>query len=88
MKLYVIGNGFDLAHGLKTSYHDYYSFVKDNANKENGWDIILDYYPKDHEFWSDAETNICLIDRNRFLEQKRVFNITDIDILLVKKFLM
>ena len=83
-KLYIIGNGFDLAHKLTTSYRDYYSFVKENANKSNGWDIILEYYPEYHEFWSDAETNICLINRSRFLDLKRVFNVTDIDILLSK----
>lgn len=26
-KLYIIGNGFDLAHGLKTSYKDFYDFL-------------------------------------------------------------
>ena len=28
MKLYVIGNGFDLAHGMETSYGKYLSYVK------------------------------------------------------------
>ena len=27
MKLYYIGNGFDLAHGLKTSYLDFFADV-------------------------------------------------------------
>ena len=27
MKLFIIGNGFDLAHGLKTSFYDFRSFL-------------------------------------------------------------
>lgn len=27
--LYIIGNGFDLAHGLKTSYEDFHAYLKD-----------------------------------------------------------
>ena len=29
MNILVIGNGFDLAHGLKTSYRDFFRFVKE-----------------------------------------------------------
>lgn len=27
-KLYIIGNGFDLAHGIRTSYNDFISWYK------------------------------------------------------------
>ncbi|MGM9873488.1 MAG: AbiH family protein [Bacilli bacterium] len=84
MKLYIIGNGFDLAHGLHTSYSDYFSFVKKHASKYNGWDIILKYYPEEHEFWSDAETNICKINLSRFIDLKRNSKPCDLNILLDK----
>ena len=29
--LFIIGNGFDRAHGLKTSYYDFHQFLKDNC---------------------------------------------------------
>ena len=33
-RLIVIGNGFDLAHGLKTSYHEFILlYLKDNCRK-------------------------------------------------------
>ena len=51
MKIYVIGNRFDIARGLKTSYTDYLLYIKEHANKDNGWGIILEYYSKDHEFY-------------------------------------
>lgn len=30
MKGYVIGNGFDLSHGMKTKYTDFYEYLKTN----------------------------------------------------------
>lgn len=36
--LYVIGNGFDMYHGLKTSYHDFHDWLKSNHYSE----FILD----------------------------------------------
>lgn len=30
MKLYIIGNGFDLNHGMKTAYWDYREFLAQN----------------------------------------------------------
>ena len=84
MKLYVIGNGFDLAHNLQTSYSNYYSYIKSHANENNKWNDILEYYPENHELWSDAETYICKIDRKRFLEPKQIFGISDLDSLFDK----
>ncbi|WP_375104117.1 AbiH family protein [Paenibacillus sp. RS8] len=28
--LFIIGNGFDLAHGMKTSYEDFHEYLKEN----------------------------------------------------------
>ena len=40
--LYIIGNGFDLYHGLDTSYH---SFAKYLSNKDTGlYDHLLNYF--------------------------------------------
>jgi len=69
MKLFIIGNGFDIAHGLKTKYTDFRDFLKDD---KTGADI-LDYYPPDDWFWSDFESNICAIDVNKISEINHVF---------------
>lgn len=29
--LFIIGNGFDRAHGMETSYHAFHQFIKDNC---------------------------------------------------------
>ena len=50
--LYIIGNGFDLYHGLPTSYKDFYEFGKDLL------DEIEEFYKLDISSatpWSDFE---------------------------------
>lgn len=29
--LFIIGNGFDRAHGMETSYYNFHQFIKDNC---------------------------------------------------------
>ena len=48
MKILIIGNGFDLAHGLKTRYNDFLNYTSEfyqNNNREN--DKIHDILFKD-----------------------------------------
>lgn len=84
MKLYILGNGFDLAHKLKTSYDAYRSFIKDNLKNHPDWHIILDYYPENHKFWCDAEKHVCAIDYKNFVNLKKIWNMTFLDDLLSK----
>lgn len=53
--LYIIGNGFDLNLGLKTSYNHFYQYYKtvksDNVNIQK----LKDNISKTHESWSDLE---------------------------------
>lgn len=63
--LYIIGNGFDLHHGLKTSYLD---FRDDYVKKRNPqmWNNLLDIYgdvPKQDDFWwKDFENMLGKVD--------------------------
>lgn len=82
MTLYIIGNGFDLAHGLETSYCDYRRFIKANLERHYKWDFILDFYPDDYEFWSDIEFNVCKINIKHYLSLKKVFGFGLLDDLL------
>lgn len=47
MKYYIIGNGFDISHGLKTSYSDFIDFYKQS-------NFLTE---EEHELWSDFENN-------------------------------
>ena len=62
MVLYVIGNGFDLKHGLKTRYCDFYTYLKTNDVEE--FEIINDLWgnPIDNNYlWADFENNFANI---------------------------
>lgn len=60
-RLFIIGNGFDLAHDLPTKYLDYRTFLKSSPENDNfcmnmestyGLDEFRDYW------WRDFETNL------------------------------
>ena len=54
-KLYIIGNGFDLWHGLPTSYREFYEYAKAALDEiENYYEFDL----HDHEPWHDFENSL------------------------------
>lgn len=72
-KLYIIGNGFDLWHGLPTSYDDFYAFGKEML------DDIEEFYLFDvcHEGpWHDFENSLGRFDWRRFYEAYNHVDIT------------
>lgn len=59
MNLYIIGNGFDLHHGLKTSYRDYREFLEyTNSSIAYSYERICDYSPDYSELWNDIEFSL------------------------------
>lgn len=74
--LYIIGNGFDLNLGLKTSYNHFYEYYKnvksDNVNVQK----LKDNISKTYESWSDLE--LALGNYTQHLEKIEEFD----DILL------
>lgn len=72
--LYIIGNGFDLYHGLMTSYNHFREYVKRNDSEL--YELIEKYYEnKDGDFWYNFEENLARLDdfalreyANNFLE--------------------
>lgn len=63
MKLYIIGNGFDIAHGLPSKYSDFYAYL--TQNREDVLEEMEQYYyiGSDSNLWSDferkLEENMC-----------------------------
>ena len=62
-KLYIIGNGFDLHHGLKTSYADF----RDNYAKKSSylWNLLSDIYGEaiyNDMWWRDFEVMLGAVD--------------------------
>ena len=67
-KLYIIGNGFDLHHGLKTSYWDFAQYLKKSNNEL--YTTLEKYisYPANHNsLWADFETNLANLNMEEIL---------------------
>lgn len=72
MNLYVIGNGFDLDHGIKSRYTDFKNFLVNSkdANAKSLLDIIeISYRRKDDMLWKDLEKSIGELDLNYNMER-------------------
>ncbi len=56
--LYIIGNGFDLAHGMKTSYEDFHQWLLDNSefSAVNRVESLYPYITDSEGRWCDVES--------------------------------
>lgn len=69
MKLYIIGNGFDLHHGLPTSYGDYKRFLnKKYARTVQDYEDFVGIHNKKKEAWKDIE-NALKVDYRKVLSR-------------------
>ncbi|MCE7615487.1 bacteriophage abortive infection AbiH family protein [Vibrio fluvialis] len=64
-KLYVTGNGFDLHHGIASSYNNFKEYVKSHDNEL--YESIDTYLPID-KWWSDLEESFAYIDVDNIAE--------------------
>lgn len=59
-RLYIIGNGFDLHHYLKTSYHDFALYLKENDRKlYDTLEKYISYPTSDKDLWAKFEENLA-----------------------------
>lgn len=58
MKLFVIGNGFDIGHGIPCKYYNFREYLNDN--REDILEVMEKFYNtgNDSELWSDFETSL------------------------------
>lgn len=73
--LYVIGNGFDLHHGVKSSYHCYMEWLKENHKDD--YQKIIDFYgneAEEYEWWNEFETNLGYFDIREKVENWAFLN--------------
>lgn len=64
--LYIIGNGFDLAHGLKTEYTDYRNFLSDKHPEF--YSFFCEHFDTDNEFWAEFEKKLATLKPDHILE--------------------
>ena len=75
MTLYILGNGFDLAHELPTAYWDFRTYLK-SAHPEflEAFEEHYDIYPsmsdeaKKEYLWNRFESNLANIDEDSIIE--------------------
>jgi len=70
--LYIIGNGFDLHHGLKTSYYDFAQYLK--TKDSNLYDLLEKYIAfaqSDKDLWGKFEENLAGLDADQILEDNK-----------------
>lgn len=85
-KLYIIGNGFDIHHGLKTRYSDYKAYLqqKDRQQVEDFDDFLecYDINKKNIQNWSDLEVytrHIYCVDLYQILDKSIDCSESDMD---------
>ncbi|WDO12332.1 bacteriophage abortive infection AbiH family protein [Flavobacterium sp. WW92] len=64
-QLFIIGNGFDIFHGIPSRYSDFEAYVK--ASNPSLYAALQEYFVQD-ELWSDFEATLALIDTDKIVE--------------------
>jgi Bacteriophage abortive infection AbiH len=69
--LYIIGNGFDIHHGIDSHYSAFgkFLFSKDHET----YKFVKKYFAVDEDFWSDFETRLALFDAGSLIEDASDF---------------
>lgn len=73
--LYVIGNGFDIHHGIKSSYRCYMEWLKENHSDD--YQKVINFYGAEaekHEWWNEFETNLGYFDIREKVENWAFLN--------------
>lgn len=65
MKLYIIGNGFDIYHGINSRYSDFKNYV--HVTDYELFQTLEKYFNTD-ELWSDFEETLAYIDADEIID--------------------
>lgn len=75
MRLFIIGNGFDLAHGLKTTYGDFRKYLEENSeNFLYGLEYMYGFCRESNKkyveeyLWRDFEKNLGYINEGEIID--------------------
>ena len=69
--LYIIGNGFDIHHGIRSNYSDFGKFLA--AQDKETFDLVEKYLAFDDDFWSDFESRLADFDASTLIEDASDF---------------
>lgn len=54
-RLYIVGNGFDIYHGIASKYWDFKAWVQKNRKDSHLVGLMDNFFSNDREFWGDIE---------------------------------
>lgn len=67
--LYIIGNGFDLANGVRSSYRDFAKFLKKQGRDGHYlYDTMEFYLGSAPDLWGDFEASLAYLDRGKAMD--------------------
>ena len=67
-RLYVIGNGFDIHHGIESKYWDFEKWVKKTYKDTSLIGLMDTFFSNDREFWADIENALGEYDEEEITE--------------------
>lgn len=75
-RLYIVGNGFDLYHGMKTTYHNFKSYLREHRSPV--YESVEKYIGYDYEdekssVWNKFEENLKNLEEDTIIEECRVY---------------
>lgn len=76
-KLFIIGNGFDLYHGIDTSYYSFANYLKENDYRT--YEIVEQYIIPEIDLWSDLEILLADIDTDSIIDNAEQYLISYAD---------
>ncbi|GAB2972467.1 bacteriophage abortive infection AbiH family protein [Mucilaginibacter puniceus] len=75
--LYIIGNGFDLYHGLPSRYADFHQYVSEFAPELlNRLDAYFDFEVDQNYLWRNFEQDLCKFDHEGFMDTYNHIDVT------------
>lgn len=70
-RLYIIGNGFDLAHGIPSRYSDFGQYLAQVDSALS--DLVGDYLEIDKDYWNEFEERLAWLDYDKVLDHAADF---------------
>jgi UDP-2,3-diacylglucosamine pyrophosphatase LpxH len=70
-RLYIIGNGFDLHHGIKSSYWAFGEFLR--VTDRDTFRVVDRYFDTSDDFWSNFEERLADFDAETLIEDASAF---------------
>jgi hypothetical protein len=70
-RLYIIGNGFDLHHGIKSSYWAFGEFLR--VTDPDTFQVVERYFDTSDDFWSNFEERLAYFDAETLIEDASEF---------------